>query len=271
VVLSLLVPARRVLRSLLALAAIGLVSVTSDARSIFSFCVVAAALLLWQARSDVDRTKNRWMAMLALGGAGTGIYFAVSELLVSGALGAELQARTNVQISQSGSLLLGGRPEWTATWALMRRWPMGFGLGTVPNADEIDVAKTGFAVTHIPTGNHYIETYLFDGRFELHSIVADLWVLMGPAGLALGLVALVLVVRSLADALSRRAAPALACFLALGALWYLAFGPIESNLLDVAFALGVLLVPVGGHLDARRAPSAPPHQMARGRFAGVST
>jgi hypothetical protein len=174
---------------------------------------------------------------------------AIRELLVAGALGAEAQARTITQIRQSGSLLLGGRPEWTATWALARENPLGFGLGTVPNALDVRLAESGFAVTHIPTAEGYLRNYMFGGRFELHSIIADLWSHLGPVGLAMGLTMAGLLVWSTLDLISRRQAGPLQSFLVVSALWYLAFGPLPANLPDVALALGVVLLP-------RRAPSA---------------
>jgi hypothetical protein len=116
----------------------------------------------------------------------------------------------------------------------------------VPSAADIAVAKEGMAVAHIPTAEGYIENYMFAGRFELHSIVADLWSNLGPVGLLLGLVMAGVVIQRLSALLQRRAASALACFLSLNALWFLAFGPLPTDVLVVALALGVLLpAPLG--------------------------
>jgi hypothetical protein len=178
---------------------------------------------------------------LALGLGAVGAYAAFSELLLSGLAGAEVQQRTATQIEQSGSLLLGGRPEWTATWALMQQHPFGFGLGAVPSASDVAVAKEGMSIANIPTAEGYIENFMFAGRFELHSIVADLWSNLGVLGLLLGLTMAGLLVQRLSVALQRRQASALACFLGLNALWALAFGPLPTDVLVVALALGVLL------------------------------
>jgi hypothetical protein len=242
VVLSLLARRRNPLPALAALAVLGGLDILNDARSAFAFCAVAAALVLWQARPGRRGTpRNRWTGAIALAAAGVGAYMAISELLVSGALGAAVQARTTQQIADSGSLLLGGRPEWTATAALMEHNPLGLGLGIVPNAEDVLVAKNGIAVAHIPTAEGYLEHYLFNGGVELHSVVADLWTNLGLVGLILGITLAVLLVRDLTGLLARRRASALACFLGLAAVWYLAFGPLPSNLPDVTFALGVLL------------------------------
>jgi hypothetical protein len=166
---------------------------------------------------------------------------AISELLVSGALGSAVQARTSQQIADSGSLLLGGRPEWTVTLALMQHAPLGLGLGTVPNATDLLVAKDAIAVAHIPTAQNYLEHYLFNGSVELHSVIADLWTNLGVVGLLLGLTILVLLVGNFVVLLGRRRAHPLACFVVVAAVWYLAFGPLLSNLPDVMLALGVVL------------------------------
>ncbi len=244
IVLALADARGRTLPALAALAVLGALDILNDARSAFGFCLVAAVLVLWQARpASTGPGGSRWVTVAVLGGIAVGGYAAISRLLLAGALGAEVQARTVTQVEQTGSLLLGGRPEWTATWALMRERPFGFGLGTVPNPADMSLGENAFAVTNIPTAEGYLRNYVFGGRFELHSIVADLWTNLGVVGVALGLVMAGLLVGSLVVLLSRRRAGALACFLVLSSLWYLAFGPIPANLPDVALALGLLLLP----------------------------
>jgi capsular polysaccharide biosynthesis protein len=272
IVLALTGTRRRPGWALGALALLGSLAVTNDARSAAAFCVLTAALVLWQARPASGRVRDgRWSTGLLLAGVGVGGYLAISQLLVAGALGADLQARTVTQIRQSGSLLLGGRPEWTATWALMREHPQGFGLGTVPNAADVHLAEQGFAVTNIPTAEGYLRNYLFHGRFELHSIVADLWAHLGPVGLVLGLAMLALLARSLLDLLARRQAGALVCFLVLGALWKLSFGSLAANLPDVALALGLVLLPrlvASGHRPAQDPADAAGERRAEGVAVG---
>lgn len=245
VVLALLALRRRaatLVATVTALGALALTNLAFDARSAAGFCVLAAVLTAWQVR-PVLRPRGGWWGRttLTLGLGAVGAYAAFSELLLSGLAGAELQQRTATQIEQSGSLLLGGRPEWTATWALMQENPLGFGLGTVPSASDVAVAKEGMSVAHIPTAEGYIENYLFAGRFELHSIVADLWSNLGLLGLLLGLSAAGLLVQRLSVLLQRREASALMCFVTLNALWALAFGPLPTDVLVVSLALGLLL------------------------------
>jgi hypothetical protein len=252
IVLSLLARHRRPFLAAAALLAIGGLDVLNDARSAFGFCVLAAALVLWQARPGAGARPVRWWvgtpvlaALAALG------YLALRQLLLAGVLGAGLQERTFTQITQTGSLILGGRPEWTATVALMHHQPFGFGLGTLPGADDVAVALAGVSVTRIPTVDGYLEHYMLDGGFELHSVVADLWALLGPAGLLLGLGMAALIGHALAHDVARRRASGLVCFLAPLALWSLAFGPAPSDLPEIALVLGLLLLPRPGWDDGQ--------------------
>ncbi|PRY49348.1 capsular polysaccharide biosynthesis protein [Geodermatophilus tzadiensis] len=251
VLLSLVVGRRRPGASLAVLGGMGLLNVLNDARSAFALCLAAAAAVVWQARPGVAGRAVRWGrgAVLLLVG-GTAAYALLSELLVSGALGAGLQARSAAQVAQSGSLLVGGRPEWTATWSLVQSRPLGFGLGTVPSPGDVQLGASGIAAVNDPTAEGYLQHYLLDGRFELHSVVADLWSNLGPLGLLLGLTMAGLLVAALAVRLARREAPALLCFLVPTALWFLAFGPLPTDLDAVTLAVGLALLP--------RAAAAPP-------------
>jgi hypothetical protein len=253
VVLSLLSRRRHTIASVVVLGGLGAVSLLYDARSGFGFCAIAALLVLWQARpTPRSPHRLRWTGVLALGAAGVAAYFAISGLLVSGTLGSDLQQKTTQQISEGGSLLLGGRPEWTATLALMQQSPLGFGLGVVPNPGDVLTAKTGISVAHIPTATGYVEHYLLGNGFELHSILSDLWSAVGPLGLVLGVVMGLFIIRELATLITQRRASALACFFGVAALWYLPFGPLPSNLNDVIFTLGILLPLRAVTVPARR-------------------
>ncbi|MCA0144558.1 hypothetical protein [Blastococcus sp. LR1] len=228
-----------------ALGVLGLLNIVNDARSAFGFCAVAAALVLWQQRPGRDRPvrRSRQLLMLPLIGVlGAAAYSLMTQLMLAGTLGSEIQQRTATQIAQSGSLLLGGRPEWTATWALMHEHPFGFGLGIVPNSTDVQVASQGLEVLNIPTAENYLRNYMLDGGVQLHSIVADLWSGIGPAGILLGLAMGALVLLGLADRLGRREASGLVCLLVPMALWALPFGPMASNVDTLTLALGLLLV-----------------------------
>lgn len=243
IVLSIVTAWRKPAVTVTALAVLGGVDVLNDYRSALGFCGLAALLVLWQLR-DVRRTRRApWWAGIPLVAAVVAAgYSILTRLLVSGVLGSELQKRTVAQIGESGSLLLSGRPEWTATWALMRHRPLGFGLGTLPTPEDVAIAKQGLAVTRVPTVDGYLEHYMLNGGYELHSIVADLWAALGPVGILLGLTMGALVVRGLAVQLGARSASGLVCFLVPLGLWNLAFGPLPSDVSALTLGLGLLLV-----------------------------
>jgi hypothetical protein len=243
IVLSLVAVRGRPLVTVAALGAIGLTDILNDYRSDFACCVLAAVLVLWQIR-PVGRIRqtSAWVAVPMFGALGAAGYWVLTQALLAGVLGSELQHRTATQIAQSGSLLLGGRPEWTATWALMQFRPLGFGLGTVPTAQDIVVARAGLAVTHIPTVDSYLEHQLLSGAVQLHSIVADLWAATGPVGVLLGLAMAGLAAHGLADGLRSRRATGLVCAVVPLGLWCLPFGPLADNLPTLTLALGLLLV-----------------------------
>jgi hypothetical protein len=66
-----------------------------------------------------------------------------------------------------------------------------------------------------------------------------------------------LLVASLAHLLTRREASGLACFIGLTAIWNVAFGTLPSNGLDVAFAVGLMLLPRGPRTGPAGDPWAP--------------
>jgi len=226
-----------------ALAVLALVGITNQYRSYLAFCLLAAGLGLYSARrARPDRRVSRLRVLALLATLLVAGYYAATAALVNGYAGPELQDRSIVEIDRSGSLLTGGRPEWTATVRLMREQPGGFGLGAVPLPSEVRTAKQGLADNGLPP-DPARDRFMFGGHFKLHSVVADLWAGYGIAGLLLGALCAVLLLSALASALSARRADALASFLVVTALWDLGFGPIYTNLPDVAFALGIVLIP----------------------------
>src|SRR5690606_37117394 len=100
------------------------------------------------------------------------------SLLTGGYLGSEAQERTTQQIETSGSLLIGGRPEFAATRHLVESRPEGFGLGVVPAWEDIRTARHGLAEVNVELEPVRLR-YMFGGQFRLHSIAADLWAACG--------------------------------------------------------------------------------------------
>ena len=260
IVLAVAARSARPVPTVVAFGVVGLLDLVNDARSAFAFCLLGAVLVLWQARpaTGLRKSSRPWLAFPMLGGLGALGYVALTNLMTSGVLGSQVQQRTVAQIEQSGSLILGGRPEWAATWALMRADPLGFGLGVQPSSTDEIVARGGLALTHVPTVDSYLDHQLFDGGIQLHSMVADLWAAVGPLGVVLGLLIGALVVLGLGERLAHREAVGLVCWLVPQTLWSLAFGPLSSDLPAVLLALGLVLVARPAAQPAGPAVPAPP-------------
>jgi hypothetical protein len=266
IALALLERRRRPLWALaVVLAALALLAVLNDYRSYLGFCCATLALVVWQARPDRGRRVRAPLQVLLLGVCTYLTYRVVTALLLAGTFGYELQQRSINQVRQSGSLLLGGRPEWQGTLQLMKAFPTGFGVGAEPNSGDVTLAKQGLASVGLPTKNSYIDRYMFGGEFKLHSVVADLWSNFGLVGLLLGGVVCLALLLSLTSTMADRRASALVVFLALTALWDMAFGPIYSSLPALTPALGLLLLP--RDRAARAAPRDEPLRLGRDRAA----
>jgi hypothetical protein len=223
--------------------ALGIVGVLDDYRSYFAFCLLAATLTVWQTRPrGADRPLNRWWPAILLAGLGTSMYLLMTTLMASGYLGEAAQTRTVEQIERSGSLLAGGRPEWGATLELMTLRPSGYGVGVIPNLEDIHNAAAGLESLNIGL-NLERDRYMFGTEFRLHSLVADLWVRFGLTGVALAATILVAVVRSLSFSLAQRTASTSVILAAMLVLWSLAFEPSYTYWVPVCVAIGLVLIP----------------------------
>jgi hypothetical protein len=234
----------------LAVLALGVAGVADEARSYFGVCVLAATLTVWQlrptpqARQAAATARHRWFPVALLAGLGIAVYFLTTALATAGTLGETLQERSSTQISSSGSLIAGGRPEWAATRELFRLEPAGYGAGVVPNWADRIAGENGLASINVDAGG-YADNYMFGGAFELHSVAADLWVRFGWVGVALAAAIVAVIVRSLSFLLAARQAPTYLIFACILALWFVLFGPMFSNWLDVCTALGLAAVGAG--------------------------
>ncbi len=223
---------------------LALVSALLDSRSSFALLLLTAALLTWQLRPLLStRRDSAVRGILGLGIVATVVYTFGQTLIVNGYLGVLTQARSVRQVNETGSLILGGRPELAATVALMRDHPMGFGIGTLPNHHDITVAKTGMANINYDPNNGYVEKYMFGNGYSLHSVFGDLWAHSGLAGLALVATVMVLIVLGVSRRLSVNGASALLLFVAVKTLWNLLFGPFYSSISILELALALILLP----------------------------
>lgn len=250
IVLALVGRGRRVAPQLLVSLALALSCVIGDARSYFGSLVLVCVLLAWQGRPRVFTRSRAWGWTVAMFAATAfGVYQFGQALLVRGYLGDDAQARSVEQLRTSGSLILGGRPEMSAAWGLLRDQPQGYGVGVVPGSADIAVARNSMFETlgYLPDSG-YVENFMFGGRFELHSTLGDLWAHFGVGGLLLGAVIAFLVIRGAARRVVDRRASALLLFLTCWTLWNLLFSPLYSALPTLILVLGLTLEP-----DARPA------------------
>lgn len=218
------------------------VSSENDGRSAFlSLALSAAIIALQHGRVVRNLIPRRWWAgLLVLVLVGSLGYNTAESFILDGGLGAETQARSKLQLEQSGSLILGGRPELAATVGLMQNNPVGYGAGVEPSLYDIDTAKTAMAASGYPPDNGYVESYMFGGDFELHSLVGDLWAVYGLGGIVLLLLFAGLTIVGLSYLLVERRLDGVVLSLGVSFFWDLAFSPIFSSTLPLILFVGLL-------------------------------
>lgn len=266
VVLSLAWMWQRRWLELVALLAVAGLCAVNDSRSMFGLVLMTAAIVMWQAwrqrartrRSGVSRRGSVLGLFLLITVLGAAAYQMGQALALDGALGTAAAERSVRQIEQSGSMLVGSRPEMGATLALVQERPLGFGLGVVPDATELRAAKVGMATLGYDPNNGYVERYMFGHGVEVHSFVGDLWAWCGIAGLVLGGALLVVVGRGLLVRLVDGTAHALVILLSLRVLWDLLFAPVASTMVFLTLLLGLLLVPRAALPSSGQTQSAQP-------------
>src|SRR5664280_195741 len=203
----------------------------------------------------VSRKTERRKGLLILGmlaAATLAIVSLVTQLAASGALGEQLQ---RVQISQSSSnTAIAGRDEYLATFALMAQSPIGLGPGVIPSYNDIIVGKVGLSVTGEDTSGSYVDGYMFNDGFNVHSVAGDLWVEFGIAGLLFAALMMVALIR--ASLLNHESPPsgltALCAFLFFQGVWDLLFSPLNGNFRSVGFAAGAAIFLMSQARDRRR-------------------
>ncbi|SDK96176.1 hypothetical protein SAMN05428985_107216 [Nocardioides sp. YR527] len=270
-------PRKRLLADMTALGILTAVTALSGARSMSAFLIMTAVLLLWQHRPrTAKRTTSALLSLVLVGALGLGLYRSLEGAALDGYLGQSAQQRTEEQTQAAGSLILGGRPEIGAAVALMLHEPLGYGAGVMATSTDMQVAKQGMSRLGYDPDNGYVEHYMFGTRIEVHSLIGDLWIWFGLAGLVLSGWLLWLATSYLGRSMAHRTGTALGIFLALQLGWNLFFGPIISSLPPLALALGVFLlqrkeaatdpVPPGPKPAMRRPRQARRDQRARRRY-----
>lgn len=227
-----------------ALTVLIVVAALNDSRSAFGLLLLAALLVFAQiAIVRPHRRPSAVAVVLGLGGLGVAVYQLGQALILDGYLGVTTQARSLEQLRQSGSLILGGRPELAATVGLMEHHPWGFGTGSVPTPEDVQVAKEGMNAIGYQPNNGYVERFMFGGHVELHSVFGDLWAQSGIVGLLLVATAIIVlavgVVRRLADG----TASGLLLYAASQSVWNVFFAPFYTSFPTLVLALALAFLP----------------------------
>lgn len=97
-------------------------------------------------------------------------------------------------------------------------------MGVVPNVADVNIAKSGMMAINYDPNNGYVERYMFGG-IEVHSVIGDLWLRCGLAGLVFALVMLGVIVFGAATRLANDNGRALTTFLAIQVTWDAMFSP----------------------------------------------
>lgn len=244
IILAICMLARKPWLEVSALLLLAVFSALNDSRSAGSMLLVAAALVLWQSLSARLTKSSTTVRTLAVFGFVAVIgYAALQSFILEGWFGKAAAVRSEEQIAQSGSLLLGGRPELGASTELIAANPFGLGSGTLANGVDLLIAKTGMARLNYDPNNGYVEKYMFGNGFEVHSMLGDLWIRFGIFGAALLIVMLVVIALGTAGQVARRQASGLMIFLAIQVFWDSLFAPFFSTSIST-LVLGVALVMV---------------------------
>ena len=233
--------------SLIAVAAIMVVSAFGSYRSLIAICAfgvtISLVLRVVQRRHGSTHPSlgsATWLVALLVVAA-MALNALLTRLLLVGALGSAAQATTERQIQQTGELITGGRIEPFATLALMRHNPLGYGPGAIPDTTDSSVVLSAFQEAGVSPSLSYVNGYMLNGQFKLHSTIGDLWVNFGLAGVMFTAFILVVVARFFVACVQSSASTLLDWVLVSWLLWNTAFSPIYSNFDDVIFTLGYLV------------------------------
>lgn len=245
ILLALCMLSRKIWLEIAVLLLLAAFSALNDSRSAGSMLLVAAALVLWQslgARLTKSSTTVRTLAVF--GFVAVIGYAALQSFILEGWFGKAAAVRSEAQIAQSGSLLLGGRPELGASTELIAANPFGLGSGTLANGIDLLIAKTGMARLNYDPNNGYVEKYMFGNGYEVHSMLGDLWIRFGLFGAALLVVMLVVVALGTAGQVAKRQASGLMIFLAIQVFWDSLFAPFFSTSIStLVLAVALVMVP----------------------------
>jgi len=224
----------------------------NDARSNTAMLFLAGVVLIWQRIGAATGTGRRRAGnIIGVALFGVAVFFIAQAAILEGFFGEATRDRTQAQIDESGSLLLGGRPEIAASDALIRLHPLGMGSGIIASPSDVTAAKSAMSAIGYDPDNNYVERFMFGGGIEVHSMLGDFWLWFGLPGLAVCVVVATIAGLGLERSLREGACTALAVYLAVRLGWDLAFSPAASAMKTLPLALVVLAVPVAAVIAER--------------------
>ncbi|MFE1665835.1 hypothetical protein [Microbacterium sp. P02] len=244
-VLAILSMRPRLAPQLLALVGLGVIGLVNDSRSNSAMLFLAAAILLWQRFSRaVSKGRRRAGNIIGLILVAAGFFQLAQFSLLEGYFGEVSQDKTAAQIATSGSLLLGGRPEASASFAIIREYPLGLGSGTLPTGGDVTAAKTAMQQIGYDPNNGYVERFMFGSGIEVHSMLGDFWIWFGLAGLAACVVMVTTVVWGLEHRLRSAGLTALLAYLSVRFFWDLLFSPASSSMKFVTLTIALAAIAI---------------------------
>ncbi|MRG60098.1 hypothetical protein GE115_09475 [Agromyces sp. CFH 90414] len=247
-----------------AVAAIAVISGLNDSRSFTAFLLLALMIAVWQLTGRREGAAAKPLRVLIGAGLlGLAVFNLIQALLLEGVLGSASQQRSQAQMDATGSLITGGRPEMGASFALLVRQPWGYGAGSLPTSTDVWVAKSGMSELNYDPNNGYVEVFMFGGRFEVHSVLGDLWLRFGPLGAAVAIFICVYAVMAVAKHVSLRSASAVLVLLTVLTLWDTLFSPFLSSYRTMALVLALAAAPVLDRLPIADTASPSPRFLAR--------
>lgn len=228
-----------------ALVGLAVVGFVNDSRSNSSFLLLAAVVLVWQRIARTGSRRGR-----GFGGAVTlvvsGLLLAnlVQSAILDGYFGEVTRQRTEMQIEQSGNVVFGGRPEIAASAALIGRYPFGLGSGTIANYQDIQAASQSMLGIGYDPDNYYVQKFMFGQTVEVHSVIGDLWIWFGIAGLVFGAACATIFILGSLRGYGAGSLAAVYLYIVLRATWDLFFSPFASavRLWPLALALSIAYV-----------------------------
>jgi hypothetical protein len=236
-----------------ALIVLGYVAMTNDSRNNLAALALAAvlAVLAGGRKAGTPRQRpSRASALLAVGAvslAAVALFQVLPQLALQGALGEGIQERQINQEDEAG--FLGGRIEFGASWNIFIHSPLGIGAGVKPSPEDAAHGFDGLTAIGVRLSSagydaEYARDTVLAGYFELHSLVADLWLRFGLPGLVVSASVLVMLVRCLILLIANRRVHGigLAGFAIGQSIWDVLFSPERPNGVWIFVTLGIALV-----------------------------